>query len=137
MVVQFKNIRIKNLSSDSAKRSDLELMQGTWIPVELVANGKTVEADVLTSIKVQIKDHTYKSDRPKGQDEGTFKLDETTTPKSMTLTSEGGRDIPAIYEISEDTFKACYAIGTASKPTEFKSAEDSNHILVTYKRKTE
>src|SRR5262245_30820275 len=105
MVVQFKNIRIKNLG-DSARRSDLDLMQGTWIPVELMANGKAVEGDVLNSIKVQIKDHTYKSDRPKGQDEGTFKLDETTTPKTMTLTSEGGREIPAIYEISEDTFKA-------------------------------
>jgi uncharacterized protein (TIGR03067 family) len=136
MVVQFKNIRIKKLG-DSAKRSDLELMQGTWVPVELVANGKAVEGEVLAAIKVQIKDHTYKSDRPKGQDEGTFKLDETTTPKTMTLTSEGGRDIPAIYEISEDAFKACYAVGNASKPTEFKSAEDSNHILVTYKRKTE
>jgi hypothetical protein len=45
MVVQFKNIRIKNLSGDSAKRSDLQLMQGKWVPVEIIANGKALEAD--------------------------------------------------------------------------------------------
>ena len=55
----------------------------------------------------------------------------------MNLTSESGKDVPAIYEISEDTFKACYAVGNASKPAEFKSTEDSNHIFVTYKRKSD
>lgn len=137
MTVQFKNLRIKNLSGDSAKRADLELMQGKWLPVEIIANGKTLEAEVLNAIKVTIHENTYKTERPNGVDEGTFKLDEGTTPKTMNLTSDSGKDIPAIYEISDDTFKACYALGNASKPTEFKSAEDSNHILVTYKRKSE
>ena len=137
MTVQFRNLRIKNLSGDSAKRSDLQLMQGKWLPVEVIASGKTLEADVLNAIKVTIHENTYKTERPNGVDEGTFKLDESTTPKTMNLTSDSGKDIPAIYEISEDTFKACYAVSNASKPTEFKSAEDSNHILVTYKRKSE
>jgi uncharacterized protein (TIGR03067 family) len=137
MTVQFRNLRIKKLSGDSAKRSDLELMQGKWLPVEIIANGKTLEADVLNAIKVTIHENTYKTERPNGVDEGTFKLDESTTPRTMNLTSDSGKDIPAIYEISDDTFKACYALGNASKPMEFKSAEDSNHILVTYKRKSE
>ena len=131
MVVQFKNVRIKNLSGDSAKKSDLQLMQGKWVPVEIIANGKPLEADVLNAIKVTINETSYKTERPNGQDEGTFKLDEAASPKIMNLTSESGKDIPAIYEISEDTFKACYAVGNASKPAEFKSTEDSNHILVT------
>ena len=137
MNVQFKNLRIKTLSGDTAKRSDLQLMQGKWQPVEIIANGKTLEADVLNAIKVTMHENTYKTERPNGVDEGTFKLDESTSPKTINLTSDSGKDIPAIYEISDDTFKACYALGNASKPTEFKSAEDSNHILVTYKRKSE
>jgi uncharacterized protein (TIGR03067 family) len=137
MTVQFKNLRIKKLSGDSAKRSDLELMQGKWVPVEIIANGKTLEAEVLNAIKVTLHENTYKTERPNGVDEGTFKIDESTTPRTMNLTSDSGKDIPAIYEISEDTFKACYALGNASKPTEFKSPEDSNHILVTYKRKAD
>lgn len=137
MTVQFKNIRLKKLSGDSAKRSDLQQMQGKWVPVEIIANGKTLEAEVLNAIKVTLHENTYKTERPNGVDEGTFKLDESTAPKTMNLTSDSGRDIPAIYEISDDTFKACYAVSNASKPTEFKSVEDSNHILVTYKRKVD
>jgi len=137
MTVQFKNIRIKKLSGDSAKRSDLQQMQGKWLPVEIIANGKAVEAEVLNAIKVTIHENTYKSERPNGQDGGTFTVDEAATPRTMTLTSEDGKEVPAIYEISEGTFKACYAVGNASRPTEFKSIEDSNHILVTYKRKSD
>jgi uncharacterized protein (TIGR03067 family) len=137
MTVQFKNVRLKTLTGDSAKRSDLQLMQGKWQPVEIVANGKTLEADVLNAIKVTSNENTYNTERPNGVDEGTFKLDENTTPKTMNLTSDSGKDIPAIYEISEDTFKACYAVGSVPKPTGFKSVEDSNHILVTCKRKTD
>jgi uncharacterized protein (TIGR03067 family) len=137
MTVQFRNLRIKKLSGDSAKRSDLQQMQGKWLPVEIIANGKAVEAEVLNAIKVTIHENSYKTERPNGEDGGTFTVDETATPRTMTLTSDAGKEVPAIYEISEDTFKACYAVGNASRPTEFKSEEDSNHILVTYKRKAD
>ncbi len=137
MVVQFKNVRIKNLSGDSAKKSDLQLMQGKWVPIEVVANGKTVDADVLEAIKVTINENSYKTERADGTDEGTFKLNDSASPKVMDLTSDSGSDVPAIYEVSENTFKACYAMGSASRPTEFKSEEDSNHVLVVYKRKAD
>ena len=137
MTVQFKNVRIKNLSGDSARRSDLQQMQGKWVPVEIIANGKPLEADVIAAIKVSIQENSYKSERADGQDEGTFKIDESAAPRTMDLSTGSGNEVPAIYEISGDTFKACYAVGSASRPTEFKSAEDSNHILVVYKRKSE
>ena len=135
MIVQFKNIRIKKLSAAAAQRSDLDQMQGEWVPVEILANGKPASAETLAAIKVKIKDHGYVSERPNGQHEGTFKLNETATPKSMDLTTGSGDEVRAIYEISGDTLKACYAIRDASRPSEFTSAEDSNHVLVVYKRK--
>jgi uncharacterized protein (TIGR03067 family) len=135
MTVQFKDIRIKKLSGDSAKRSDLELMQGAWVPTEIIANGKPTDAEVLAAVKMKIKDNGYTSERPKGEDKGTFRLDETTTPRAMDLTTGSGVEVRAIYEISGDAFKACYAVRDAARPTEFKSAEDSNHILVVYKRR--
>jgi uncharacterized protein (TIGR03067 family) len=135
MTVQFKNIRMKKFSGDTAQRSDLEQMQGNWVPVEIVANGKSASAETLAGIKVKIRDHGYVSDRADRHDEGTFKLNEGATPRSMDLTTGSGDEVRAIYEISDDTFKACYAIRDASRPTEFKSEEDSNHVLVVYKRK--
>jgi uncharacterized protein (TIGR03067 family) len=135
MTVQFRDIRIKKLSGDAAQRSDLEQMQGNWAPAEMIANGNAVEADVLASIKVSLKDNGYTSERPNGEDKGTFKLIESTNPRSIDLTTGSGDEVQGIYEISGDTFKACYAIKGAARPTDFKSTEDSNHVLVVYKRR--
>ncbi len=135
MVVQFKNIRIKNLSGDSAKKNDSSLLQGKWVPVEIIANGKKLEQDVLDAVKLTIHENAYKTERPNGVDEGSFKLDESTTPKKMDLMTDSGTEVPAIYELTEDTFKACYALNNSGRPSEFKSAEDSDTIFVTYKRK--
>jgi len=44
--------------------------------------------------------------------------------------------LPAIYEVSGDIFKACYAVNGASRPREFKSTEGSDHVFATYKRKS-
>lgn len=134
MVVQFKNIRIKNLSADSAK-NDLQQLQGKWIPVEIIANGKTLEEDVLKAIAVTIKEKSYKTELPDGQDEGTFKINDSASPKTMDLSSDAGKEIPAIYEVSGDTLKACYTLNGGGRPSEFKSTEDSENVLVTYKRK--
>jgi uncharacterized protein (TIGR03067 family) len=53
----------------------------------------------------------------------------------MDVTGENGSELPAIYELSGGTFKACYAINGAGRPTEFKSDQGSDHVFVTYKRK--
>lgn len=134
MVVQFKNVRIKNLSGDSAK-NDLQQLQGKWIPVEIIANGKPLEEDVVNAIKVTIKENSYKTELPDGGDEGTFKINDSASPKTMDLSSDGGKEIPAIYEVNGDTLKACYTLNGGGRPSEFKSTEDSNAIFVTYKRK--
>lgn len=134
MVVQFKNIRIKNLSGDSAK-NDLELLQGKWIPTEIIANGKPLEEDVVKAINVTITKNAYKTELPDGQDEGSFKINPTASPKTMDLSSDGGKEIPAIYEVDGDTLKACYTLDGNGRPSVFKSEADSGAIFVTYKRK--
>jgi uncharacterized protein (TIGR03067 family) len=137
MTVQFRNIRIKKLSGTATARSDLDQMQGEWVPAEFVSNGKASSTEALAAIKVTMKDNEYLVARANGSHQGTFKLNENTTPKSMDLTPQSGSDVPAIYEIAGDTFKACYALNGASRPAEFKSAEGSDHVLVVYKRKAQ
>lgn len=135
MVVQFKNIRIKKLSGDSAK-NDFQQLQGKWIPIEIIADGKKLEDDVIKDILVTIKENSYKTELSNGQDEGTFKLNTSASPKQMDLSSDSGKEIPAIYEVNGDTLKACYTLEGSGRPSEFKSVEDSKAIFVTYKRKT-
>ena len=135
MTVQFKNVRMKKLSGTATARSDFDKMQGDWVPIELVSSGKTSSTETMAAIKVKLKGNEYFVERADGQSQGTFKLNEST--KSMDLTSQSGSDVPAIYEISGDTFKACYALRGAARPTEFKSTEGSDHVLVVYKRKAQ
>ena len=136
MTVQFKNIRLKTLSGSASANSDIDRLQGEWLPIEIIANGNKASQEELDRIKVKIKGNRYfvESADP---NQGTFKTIETDTPKRMDVTGEDGTELPAIYELSGDTFKACYAVNGASRPTEFKSAEGSDHILVIYKRKSQ
>ncbi|MBI2927547.1 MAG: DUF1080 domain-containing protein [Verrucomicrobia bacterium] len=136
MTVQFKNIRLKKLAG-AAPRSDLDQLQGDWTLAELVANGETVPADALAGVKLKIKGNEYHVERSDGQDQGTFKLNASTNPKSMDVSAESGAELPAIYDVSGDTFKACYAVNGAARPAEFKSTPGSDHVLAVYKRKSQ
>jgi len=137
MTVQFKNIRIKSLGGDASAKSDLDLLQGDWALVEMVANGEKLPDEARSNIKLKIKDNQYfleTGDRPS---QGSFKLTERGNPRLMDATTQGGDELAAIYEISGDTFKVCYAVNGAARPTEFKSAEGSDHVLAIYKRKAQ
>jgi uncharacterized protein (TIGR03067 family) len=135
MKIQFKNIRIKFLSGSSAASSDLDRMQGDWGVAELVMNGERATADMVASAKLKIKANEYFLDSDNGSSHGTLKLGEGGGPKLMDVTTDDGTQLPAIYEISGNTLKVCYAMNGASRPTEFKSAEGSDCVFATYKRK--
>src|SRR6266853_1167343 len=137
MTVQFKNIRIKSLSGDASAKSDVDLLQGDWAPVEMVANGDKVSDDALADIKLKIKGNQYFLETKDSPSQGSFKLSESANPRAMDVTTQAGDELPAIYEISGDTFKACYAINGAARPTESKSSEGSDHVLAIYKRKSQ
>ncbi len=134
MTVQFKNIRIKALSGSA--KSDVDLLQGDWVPVELVSNGEKASDDALANVKLRIKGNEYFLETNKGPSQGSFKIAASGNPRSMDVTTQSGDELPAIYEISGDTFKACYAVNGAARPTEFKSTEGSDHVLAVYKRKS-
>jgi uncharacterized protein (TIGR03067 family) len=135
MKIQFKNVRIKPLGGLSAAGGDLEQMQGEWTPAEVVFNGQNAPADMLANFKLKIKGNEYFLETAEGQDQGRFQLKEGNQPKTMDVTTNSGDEVPAIYELSADALKVCYAINSAARPTQFASAEGSNHVLTVYKRK--
>ncbi|MBI3852335.1 MAG: DUF1080 domain-containing protein [Verrucomicrobia bacterium] len=137
MTVQFKDIRIKTLTGASSAKSDFDLLQGDWVAVELVANGEKVPAESLTSVKLKIKGNAYSVDTDQGQDAGTFKLVEGGNLKAMDVTTGSGDQLAAIYELSGDTFKSCYALNGGARPTDFKSTDGSDRVFAVYKRKSQ
>src|SRR5436190_20272183 len=55
MTVQFRGIRIKSAGGDASAKSDLDLLQGDWAPVEMVANGEKIPDEARSNIKLKIK----------------------------------------------------------------------------------
>ena len=132
MKVQFKNIRIK--AAPVVAKSDLDTMQGNWVPVELVVNGDAVGNEVIANIKLAIKGKDYSVHTGDSEDGGSFELNETPTPRQMDVKTKKGDSVSAIYEFSGDMMRVCYVLNNGARPTEFKSTTGSDRIFAVYKR---
>ena len=135
MTVQFRNIRLKTLAGAASTRSDLDLVQGDWVATEFVANGDRLDANALAGIKLNIKGKNYSVETDNGPSTGTFELVNSTRPRSMDVTTSDGAEVPAIYEVTDDSLKVCYAINGASRPDSFTSTSGSDRVSAVYKRK--
>jgi uncharacterized protein (TIGR03067 family) len=135
MKVQFKDIRIKPLAGADPAAADLQQMQGDWVAAVLIANGDQAPESDLAALKLNIKGKEFSADVPDGQQQGTLKLDPSTTPKSMDLITQSGDEVPGIYDLAGGTFRVAYAPNGGSRPTQFKSADSSGVTVITFKRK--
>jgi uncharacterized protein (TIGR03067 family) len=131
MTVQFRNIRLQNLA---AARADLERLQGSWRPTQIVANGNPAEADALDRLTVTIQGNRYLVVKPDSEESGQFHLDEAHQPAWMDVTTPSGDYVPAIYELTGDTLRVCYAINGAPRPTAFESTAGSDRVFAVYQR---
>ncbi len=137
MVVQFKDVRVKNLGGESAAvgGSDLDRLQGVFVPVAGIRNGEVAPADELELIRLTIKGEKYEVALPDGGDEGKFTLKETTTPRQMDVVSDSSGLIEAIYELRSDGFRVGYSLDGAGRPKDFEQAAGPSYLLMTYRKK--
>src|SRR5260221_4964176 len=128
------------LAAESPDR-DAKAVQGTWKPVKAELAGQPMADAVMKSISLKLDHGKYEVFVGDAPDRGTYTLDSTTKPKSMTITgTEGpnnGKTFPAIYEVQADTLRICYDLSGAKRPTEFKTMAGTKLYLVTYIRKKE
>ena len=126
------------LFSQTARADDLKDMTGTWKVEAAEAGGKKIESEDLKEIVVKITGDRYEVKVKDKLDAGTLKLDETQKPKTMDATDTEGLDagkvVKAIYELSGDTLRVCYAMEGGDRPTEFATKEGSPLLMLTYKR---
>ena len=131
-----------SLTAFAANSSDdTKAVQGTWLPVKAELAGQPLPDTVLKSISLKLDNGKYEVFAAGKPDKGTYTIDSTTEPRSMTVTgSEGpnnGKTFPAIYELKGDMLRICYDLSGAKRPTEFKSIAGTQLYLVTYNRKKE
>lgn len=124
------------LRGDDAQE-DLDKLQGVWAVTAMEDDGKPIPLD---GVKGTV---TFKGDvmvvdglGPKPS-EHKITLDPSQKPKSLDATNEGQGKL-GIYELEGDDLKVFLPIGLRTKrPTEFKSAEGSNLVVMTLKRAKE
>ncbi len=139
MLVQFKDLRLKDLSGEAGGAQDLNKLQGAWRVANLEANGMPASQADFQDITVTIKGNSYALVNGDQTDKGTFSLDPSKTPKQMDIhhTNDSGdqETLLGIYDIQPDGFRVCYAQPGGDRPTSFTTTQDSGTMLVTYKRR--
>ena len=120
---------------------DAKAVQGSWTPAKAELAGQPMTDDVLKSISLKLDNGKYEVFVGALPDKGTYTIDSTTKPKSMTITGtagpNSGKTFSAIYELKGDTLRICYDLSGAKRLTEFKSIAGTRFYLVTYNRKKE
>jgi uncharacterized protein (TIGR03067 family) len=122
----------------SARGDDAKDLGGNWVPTAGEIDGQKLPDELLKSIKLHLDGGKYTTEVGKEKQQGTYKFDEKKTPKEMDITATDGPDkgktLLAIYELSGDTLKVCYALEGKERPKEFKTSVGSKRFLVTYQR---
>jgi uncharacterized protein (TIGR03067 family) len=142
MKVQFRNLRMRAGSAAKESAADpLAPLQGTWEIVSVEKDGSQVPQDDIAGMTVMISGSAYKLINKDNVSKGTFSLDASKDPKQMDVRhqSENGdsHSMPAIYEITADSFRVCYNPEGETRPTSFSTKPDSGFLSVSYKRKAE
>src|SRR5262249_34853431 len=130
-----------SLKAIAAADSDAKSIQGNWKPVTGELAGHAMTETVLQTISMKLEKGKYEVIADGHPDRGTYTLDASTKPKSMTVTGTEGpnqaKTFPCIYDPKGDTLRICYDLSGAKRPTEFKSLPGTKLYLVTYARKKE
>jgi uncharacterized protein (TIGR03067 family) len=128
------------LADDKADaKKDLKALEGNWDVESLVFNGEELKDKYKLSFVFKEDSFTIEGDDNIKKEYGKFKikLDPSTNPKCMDFTVSLGNQkdltLEGLYEVKGDDLRLCFRVGK-DRPTEFKSAENSNTALVTLKR---
>jgi uncharacterized protein (TIGR03067 family) len=114
-------------------------LNGTWEVVRSTSDGEEVSLPRKVKLALTLKDGKYTFRQgDEVIEEGTVKIDPTTTPKSMEISAATGPDkgktFRSIYEVKGDTQRVCEAPPGKPRPKAFGAKEGSGHTLITYKR---
>ena len=130
---------VVSLAAFAADVPDAKAIEGSWAPIKAELGGQPMPDAVLRTISLKLADGKYEVLAGGHPDNGTYRLDAATKPRSMTVTGTDGPNkgntFPCIYELNGDTLRICYDLSGTKRPTEFKSVAGTRLYLVTYSRK--
>ncbi len=126
-------------SAADDKKDDAKNLQGTWVYESMEWDGKKIPIDQLrkTTITFEGDKFTVKvGDRVTMS--GTYKFDASKSPKTFAATvtdgqAKGSKPL-GIFKIEGDIATGCIKLTGRERPTEFKTVEQSDTVLVVARR---
>jgi uncharacterized protein (TIGR03067 family) len=132
------------LATPDSQKTDLEKLQGAWLTVSLVSEGKTVVDENHPPKPGPVLKLIYEGNQwivkvgDKIVGTGKIKIDSAKTPKEIDILDESGtindKAKLAIYELEGDTFKYCIGPAGKPRPAEFSAREGSGNALIVSRR---
>jgi uncharacterized protein (TIGR03067 family) len=124
---------------DAASARDLAGLQGIWMTVSLVSDGKTLvdekhppKEGSVTKLEYD-GNHWMVKVEGKTIASGIFRIDATKTPKEVDILDASGvrneKSKLGIYELKGDTYRYCLAPAGKPRPAEFASKAGSDYSL--------
>ena len=124
--------------------SVVDPQDGVWKPIAAVLGGAKLPQPALDAITLTISGTNYEVSvaGEKEPDKGTRILDESTTPKRITLKSTSGpnkgKTFLGIYEMKDaNSVRVCYDLSGTEFPKEFKAPKGTQLYLVGYRRQSD
>jgi len=121
----------------AAPKTDLDRFQGTWYLIAAVEDGNVLPQDKVKQETIVFKGDTFRfpgSAEDATSKSGTFKLDETKTPKEIDSTSTDKVVMLGIYRMDDNGYKICFAPPGKPRPTDIRSEPGSGYILQSWGR---
>src|SRR5262245_52425513 len=120
---------VVSVHADENKK-DLQAIQGVWLVIQCVGDGKELPDKVIKDMKLTSTDDRVTvtgGEFIRGGDD-LFKIDARRQPGWMDFVAVDGplegKSRPAIYQLERETLKLCFPLRESRKrPTEFESPE--------------
>jgi uncharacterized protein (TIGR03067 family) len=118
--------------------ADLKVMVGKWKVEKATLSGKDVTEHV-KDMKFEIMaGGKYRAQVGEEVDESTFTVDAAKKPAELDVKPMGGpqkgKIVKGIYKLDGDTMTICYNYMAGDRPKAFESKENTNDLLIVYKR---
>jgi len=121
-----------------APEREAAALNGMWTLTSGVTSGEKMTDEVLKSIHLVLANGKYTAKVGDETDVGTYKIDQTKTPNTLTLTGTDGpnkgKTMLAIFELEKGTLKVCYDMSGKAFPESFESKPKTPSFLATYER---
>jgi uncharacterized protein (TIGR03067 family) len=126
------------LCADPKEPKADKALDGWWKPDSAVMAGKELSRDELKPRYLSLSDGNYMLNQGDQVDQGTYKIDESDNPKTISfVVTKGeakGKTILGIYELDKRSLRICFDVSGKTRPTKFESKPDTQSFLASYHR---